>query len=319
MILKSDAMRLIANRIGVGLVTLLAVSMVVFAITSLLPGDAAQAMLGQESTPELLAALRAKFGLDQPGYVRYARWLGGILLGDPGHALANDLPVAQLIGARLPNSLMLAAATTAVSVPVALLIGVTSAMFRGSLYDRIVNMATVWVVSVPEFLIATVAVLIFAVKLHWLAALSRPDDIATLGQFMRVYAMPVLTLCCVIVAQMSRMTRAAVIDQLTSSYIEMARLKGVRPVRMVLTHALPNAVGPIANAVALSLSYLIGGVIIVESIFNYPGIASLMVDSVTVRDMPVVQACAMLFCAGYLVLLTVADLAAILSNPRLRK
>lgn len=319
MILKTDAMRLIANRIGVGLLTLLAVSVVVFTITSLLPGDAAQAMLGQESTPELLAALRAKFGLDQPGYVRYARWLFGTLLGDPGRALANDLPVAQLIGARLPNSLMLAAATTAVSVPVALIIGITSAMFRGSAYDRTVNMATVWMVSVPEFLIATLAVLIFAVKLRWLAALSRPDEIATLGQFLRVYAMPVLVLCCVIVAQMARMTRAAVIDQLTSSYIEMARLKGVRPVRMVLTHALPNAVGPIATAVALSLSYLIGGVIIVESIFNYPGIASLMVDSVTVRDMPVVQACAMLFCAGYLVLLTVADLAAILSNPRLRK
>jgi peptide/nickel transport system permease protein len=133
MILKSDAMRLIANRIGVGLLTLLAVSAVVFAITSLLPGDAAQAMLGQEATPELLAALRAKFGLDQPGYVRYARWLGGMLLGDPGHALANDLPVAQLIGARLPNSLMLAAATTAVSVPVAQGIRVTSAQFRGTL------------------------------------------------------------------------------------------------------------------------------------------------------------------------------------------
>jgi peptide/nickel transport system permease protein len=179
--------------------------------------------------------------------------------------------------------------------------------------------ATVWVVSVPEFLIATVAVLIFAVKLRWLSALSRADDIATFGQFLRVYAMPVMTLCCVIVAQMARMTRAAVIDQLKSSYIEMARLKGVRPVRMVLTHALPNAIGPIANAVALSLAYLIGGVIIVESIFNYPGIASLMVDSVTMRDMPVVQACAMLFCAGYLVLLTIADVAAILSNPRLRK
>jgi len=317
--MNSHALRLIANRLGVALLTLGAVSVVIFTITNMLPGDAAQAILGQDATPELLAALRTKFGLDQPSYVRYFHWLAGLLHGDPGHAMANDLPVAQLVGARLPNSLMLAAATTAVSVPVALFIGISSAMFRGSLYDRIVNMATVWVVSVPEFLIATVAVLIFAVKLHWLAALSRTDDIATLGQFLRVYAMPVLTLCCVIVAQMARMTRAAVIDQLTSSYVEMARLKGVRPVRMVLSHALPNAVGPIGNAVALSLSYLIGGVIIVESIFNYPGIASLMVDSVTMRDMPVVQACAMLFCAGYLVLLTVADLAAILSNPRLRK
>ena len=180
-------------------------------------------------------------------------------------------------------------------------------------------MATVWTVSVPEFLIATVAVLVFAVKLRWLSALSRTEDIATFGQFLRAYAMPVMTLCCGIVAQMARMTRAAVIDQLNASYVEMARLKGVRPVRMVLAHALPNAVGPIANAVALSLAYLIGGVIIVESIFNYPGIASLMVDSVTMRDMPVVQACAMIFCAAYLVLLTIADVSAIVSNPRLRK
>jgi peptide/nickel transport system permease protein len=317
--MNGQTLRLIVNRLGVALLTLLAVSVVVFAITSLLPGDAAQALLGQESTPELLAALRQKFGLDQPAHLRYLHWLGGLLVGNPGNALANGLPVAQLIGSRLPNSLVLAAAAAVVSVPVALTIGITSAMARGSLYDRVVNVATVWVVSVPEFLIATVAVLVFAVKLRWLSALSRVDDIATFGDFVRAYAMPVMTLCCVIVAQMARMTRAAVVDQLTSSYVEMARLKGVRPVRMVLTHALPNAVGPIANAVALSLAYLIGGVIIVESIFNYPGIASLMVDSVTMRDMPVVQACAMLFCAAYLVLLTTADVIAILSNPRLRK
>ncbi len=317
--MNGQTLRLIVNRLGVAVLTLLAVSVVVFAITSLLPGDAAQALLGQESTPELLAALRQKFGLDQPAHVRYLHWLGGLLVGNPGNALANGLPVAQLIGSRLPNSLVLAAAAAAVSVPLALTIGITTAMVRGSLYDRIVNVATVWVVSVPEFLIATVAVLVFAVKLRWLSALSRVDDVVTFGDFVRAYAMPVMTLCCVIVAQMARMTRAAVIDQLTSSYVEMARLKGVRPVRMVLMHALPNAVGPIANAVALSLAYLIGGVIIVESIFNYPGIASLMVDSVTMRDMPVVQACAMLFCACYLVLLTTADVIAILSNPRLRK
>ena len=317
--MNGQTLRLIVSRLGVAVLTLLAVSVVVFTITSLLPGDAAQALLGQESTPELLAALRQKFGLDQPAHVRYLHWLGGLLVGNPGNALANGLPVAQLIGSRLPNSLVLAAAAAAVSVPLALTIGITTAMVRGSLYDRIVNVATVWVVSVPEFLIATVAVLVFAVKLRWLSALSRVDDVVTFGDFVRAYAMPVMTLCCVIVAQMARMTRAAVIDQLTSSYVEMARLKGVRPVRMVLMHALPNAVGPIANAVALSLAYLIGGVIIVESIFNYPGIASLMVDSVTMRDMPVVQACAMLFCACYLVLLTTADVIAILSNPRLRK
>jgi peptide/nickel transport system permease protein len=317
--MNGTTLRLVVTRLGVSVLTLLAVSALIFTITTLLPGDAAQQALGQEATPELVAAMRAKFGLDQPAHVRYFHWLGGLLSGNPGNALANGLPVAELIGGRLPASLMLAAVTAAVSVPLALTIGILSAMYRGTLFDRTVSMLTVWTVSVPEFLIATVAVLVFAVKLRWLSALSRTEDIATFGQFLRIYALPVMTLCCVIVAQMARMTRAAVIDQLNSSYIEMARLKGVRPIRMALAHALPNAVGPIVNAVALSLAYLIGGVIIVESIFNYPGIASLMVDSVTMRDTPVVQACAMIFCAGYLVLLTVADVCAILSNPRLRK
>jgi peptide/nickel transport system permease protein len=317
--MNATTLRLVLSRIGVGLLTLLAVSLVIFTITNLLPGDAAQQALGQEATPELVAALRAQFGLDQPAHLRYIHWLGGLLTGHPGTALANGLPVAELIGTRLPNSLMLAGVTTLVSVPIALTLGIMAAMYRGTLFDRVVSVATVWTVSVPEFLIATMAVLVFAVKLRWLSALSRTDDIHSVAQFLRAYAMPVMTLCCVIVAQMARMTRAAVIDQLKAPYVEMARLKGVRPVRMVLFHALPNAAGPVANAVALSLAYLIGGVIIVESVFNYPGIASLMVDSVSMRDMPVVQACAMLFCAGYLVLLTVADVCAILSNPRLLK
>jgi peptide/nickel transport system permease protein len=163
-----------------------------------------------------------------------------------------------------------------------------------------------------------VAVMIFAVKLRWLPALSYASDVSSLGQLLRSFAMPVLSLTFVIGAQMVRMSRAAVIDQLRSPYIEMVRLKGARPMRVVLAHALPNAVGPIANAVALSLSYLLGGVIIIETIFNYPGIAKLMVDAVSTRDMPLVQACAMIFCAAYLLLVLLADLCAILSNPRLR-
>jgi len=161
-------------------------------------------------------------------------------------------------------------------------------------------------------------VLVFSVKLHWLPALSYVNEIESVGQMLRAFAMPVFSLCCVIIAQMMRMTRAAVIDQLEAPYIEMVRLKGASPMRMVLIHALPNGVGPIANAVALSLSYLLGGVIIIETIFNYPGIAKLMVDAVTQRDMPLVQACTMIFCAGYLILVTTADVFGILANPRLR-
>jgi peptide/nickel transport system permease protein len=291
---------------------------IVFAITAVLPGDAAQEQLGQDATPEALATLRAQMGLDVPATQRYVQWLGGLLRGDLGMSSTSRVPVGELIGSRLPNSLLLAAVTALFSVPIALSLGIASAVWRGSWFDRAASTGAVAVVSVPEFLVATLAVLVFAVQLRWLPALSYVSDIESLGQLLRAFAMPVLTLCCVIIAQMMRMSRAAVIDQLEAPYIEMVRLKGASPLRIVLAHALPNAVGPIANAVALSLSYLLGGVIIVETIFNYPGIAKLMVDGVSQRDMPLVQACAMLFCAGYLILVTTADIFGIVTNPRLR-
>ncbi|MNQ19362.1 Glutathione transport system permease protein GsiC [compost metagenome] len=304
---------------AVGVLTLLIVSLVVFFLTSLLPGDAVQEQLGQEATAEALAALRAQLGLDLPVHLRYFNWLGGLITGNPGISLVNGMPVDEMIASRLPNTLKLAAVTALVSVPLALTIGILSAMYRGSIFDRYSNMLAVFAVSVPEFLIATIAVLIFAVKLGWLSALSRSVEVESFGELVRIYALPVLTLCCVLTAQMARMTRAAVVDQLSASYVEMAILKGARPIRVVLRHALPNAIGPIANAVALSLSYLLGGVVIVESIFNYPGVATLMVNGVVTRDMPLIQACVMLFSLGFLMLVLLADLCAILSNPRLRK
>ena len=311
-------LKLLGQRVAFALLSLLAVSLIVFAITAVLPGDAAQEQLGQDATPEALAALRAQMGLDVPAPERYARWLFGMLKGNPGMSTTTQMPVGQLIASRLPNSLLLAAVTALFSVPIALVLGISSAVWRGSWFDRVASTAAVAVVSVPEFLVATLAVLVFAVKLRWLPALSYVNDIESLGQVLRAFAMPVLSLCCVIVAQMMRMTRAAVIDQLEAPYIEMVTLKGASPLRTVLAHALPNAIGPIANAVALSLSYLLGGVIIIETIFNYPGIAKLMVDGVSQRDMPLVQTCAMIFCAGYLILVTLADVCGIVANPRLR-
>ncbi|CAJ0742249.1 Glutathione transport system permease protein GsiC [Ralstonia edaphis] len=311
-------LKLLMRRVALALLSLLAVSVIVFSITAVLPGDAAQEQLGQDATPEALAALRAQMGLNVPAPQRYAHWLAGIARGDLGQSTTTQMPVAELVASRLPNSLLLAAVTALFSVPIALSLGVASAVWRGSWFDRVVSTASVAVVSVPEFLVATLAVLVFAVKLRWLPALSYVNDIESLGQMLQAFAMPVLSLCCVIVAQMMRMSRAAVIDQLEAPYIEMVRLKGASPMRVVLAHALPNAVGPIANAVALSLSYLLGGVIIIETIFNYPGIAKLMVDGVSQRDMPLVQACAMIFCAGYLLLVTTADVLGIVANPRLR-
>ncbi|RPE02868.1 ABC transporter permease [Candidatus Pantoea deserta] len=311
-------MFLIARRTGAGILTLLIVSAVVFFITSLLPGDAAQMILGQNATPETVAALRAQLGLDQPLLLRYFSWLGGMLQGDFGTSFASHLPVTQLVAQRIPATFELAAITTLICVPLALIIGIAAAMKRGSLLDRALVVSTMAMVAVPEFLVATVAVLIFAVKLHWVSAMSFGSPNMDLVSYLKAYALPVLTLCCVLVAQMARMTRAAIINQLDSPYLEMALLKGVSPLRAVLRHALPNAVGPIANAISLSLSYLFGGVIIIETIFSYPGLASQLVDAVSNRDLPVVQFCVMLFAGCYLVLLLLADVLTIAFNPKWR-
>lgn len=317
--MNPQVVSLVLGRIGVAVVTLVIVSFIVFAATEMLPGDIAQILLGQAATPQAVAGLREAMHLNDPAILRFLRWLGGLLQGDLGTSYANNMRVADLIGGRLANTLKLAALTTVFAVPVALTLGITTAMYRGSLYDRVVNTLVVGLISVPEFMIATLAVLVFAVWLHWLPALSFSGDTTTLAGLLKAYAMPVITLSFVISAQMIRMTRAAVIETLKMPYAEMALLKGASRPRIVLRHALPNAIGPIVNAVALSLSYLLGGVIIVETVFNYPGIAKLMVDAVSTRDLPLIQTCAMIFCLGYLALITIADVIAIVSNPRLRK
>lgn len=317
--MNPQVLTLILGRIGVAVVTLLIVSLIVFAATEMLPGDVVQILLGQAATPEAVAGLREAMNLDQPAFLRFLGWLGGLAQGDLGHSYANRMAVAELIGGRLVNTLKLAALTAAFSVPVALMLGIVTAIWRGSLFDRLVSGVVVAVISVPEFLVATLAVLIFAVWLGWLPALSFGGDTSSIWAVLRAYAMPVITLSFVVSAQMIRMTRAAVIETLKSPYVEMALLKGASRARIVLRHALPNAIGPIVNAMALSLSYLLGGVIIVETIFNYPGIAKLMVDAVATRDLPLIQGCAMIFCLGYLLLITIADVVAILANPRLRQ
>lgn len=316
--MNNRVLSLVLSRLLIALITLVIVSFAVFFATTLLPGDTASILLGQAATPEAIEGLRKAMHLDEPAIFRFLRWIVGLLQGDLGTSYANEMPVADLIGGRFVNTLKLAGVTALFSVPIALTLGITSAMLRGSLYDRIVTVLTIGVISVPEFMIATSAVLIFAVYLKWLPALSFANEVTSLTDLLRIYAMPVITLTFVISAQMIRMTRAAVIETLNTPYVEMALLKGASRSRMVLRHALPNALGPIVNAVALSLSYLLGGVIIVETIFNYPGIAKLMVDAVSTRDLPLIQSCAMIFCLGYLLLITTADIIAILSNPRLR-
>ncbi|MEO9903165.1 ABC transporter permease [Nisaea sp.] len=309
---------LMSQRLGIAMITLIIVSFAVFFATELLPGDVAEILLGQAATPEAVAGLRTAMGLDESAMSRFLGWLTGLVSGDLGTSYVNNVEVVELIGGRLTNSMRLAAVTTVISVPIALGLGIGAAMWRGSIFDRAVSILTISVISIPEFMVATLAVLIFAVWLKWLPALSFGADIGSVLDMLRAYAMPVIALAFVVSAQMIRMTRAAVIETINTPYVEMALLKGASRTRRVLIHALPNALGPIANAVALSLSYLVGGVIIVETIFNYPGVAKLMVDAVATRDLPLIQSCAMIFCVSYISLITLADMIAILANPRLR-
>ncbi|MBB2778743.1 UNVERIFIED_ORG: peptide/nickel transport system permease protein [Rhizobium esperanzae] len=315
---NKEVLSLVLSRLLIAVITLVIVSFAVFTATTLLPGDTASILLGQAATPEAVAGLRAAMHLDDPAFLRFIYWMGGLLSGDLGTSYANNMPVADLIGGRFANSMKLAGVTALFAVPIALTLGITAAMVRGSLYDRAVTVFTIGVISVPEFMIATLAVMFFAVYLQWLPAISLTNEVHTITDIVRVYAMPVITLTFGVSAQMIRMTRAAVVETLNTPYAEMALLKGASRSRIVLKHALPNALGPIVNAIALSLSYLLGGVIIVETIFNYPGIAKLMVDAVATRDLPLIQSCAMIFCVGYLILITTADIIAILANPRLR-
>ena len=311
--------QMVIQRIGIGLATLWVVSVIVFIATSILPGDVAQIVLGQSATPETLAALRAKMGLDQPGYIQYSSWLGNMMTGDLGISKAGGATISSLIGGRIGNTMMMAGLVALISIPISITLGLWAAMHPGTWLDRIVTFGTLSTISVPEFFIATVLVLIFAVELHWLPSTIYLTGDETFLELFRALAMALFTLVIVVSAQMIRMTRAGILNVMNSPYIEMAILKGVPRRRIILRHALFNAIGPIVNVIALNLAYLVSGVVIVETIFSYPGLAKLMIDGVQTRDLPLVQACAMIFCGTYVVLIILADVASILSNPRLRQ
>lgn len=311
--------RLILNRILVGVLTLWLVTLLVFGGTELLPGDVAQAILGQSATPETTAAIRAQLGLDRPMAVRYFEWLAGFVTGDLGVSLANGAQISDLILERLRNTLILAGMTAVVVVPLAIGLGLFAATYPESLVDRAISVGSVFLVAIPEFLVGTILVLFFAVNLRWLPSIAYVTEFRSFGHLLETLTLPVLTLSAALTAQMSRMTRSVIVNILGSAYVEMAILKGVRRRRIITRHALSNAIGPIANVVALNLAFLVSGVVIVETIFAYPGLAKLIVDGVSSRDFPVVQSCAMVFSTFYIVLILLADVIAIASNPRLRR
>lgn len=306
-----------AQRIALGLLTLFVVSLLIAFGVELLPGDLAQEILGQGATPEGLRVLRLQLGLDTPPHIRYLDWLGGMVTGDMGLSLANKRPISELIGPRLSNTLFLGGFAALIAIPVALILGILAALYRNSLYDRAVNFFTLTSISFPEFFIAYILILFFAIKLGWFPGISNVSkELEFIDKLYRTL-LPAASLTLVVVAHMMRMTRTSIINLLSSPYIEMAQLKGIKPLRIITRHALPNALAPIVNVIAINLAYLVVGVVIVEVVFVYPGLGQLLVDSVSKRDVPVVQACSMIFASVYILLNLSADIISIVTNPRL--
>ena len=310
--------RLIARRLALGVLTVWAASVVIFVATEILPGDVATAILGQSATPEAVANIREQLNLDRPAHVRYLEWLGGAVRGDFGISLANRRPIATTIGPRLENTLFLAGVAAVVAVPLSILLGLLAALYRETAFDKAISTTTLAAISMPEFLIGYLLIYLLAVQMQIFPSLARVHEGMGFAQKLYAVALPAITLTAVVVAHMMRMTRAAIINVLSSPFIEMATLKGVPGPAIIFRHALPNAMSPIINVVVLNLAYLVVGVIVVEVVFVYPGIGQLMVDSVSKRDVPLVQACGLIFAVTYVGLNLLADILSILANPRLR-
>ena len=309
---------LILTRLGLAIATLFFVSIIVFAAVRFLPGDIAQQMLGQSATPENVAALRDQLGLNQPGYVSYFNWLTGIVKGDLGQSLATGRDISELISTRLVNTLYLAGFTAITAIPLGYVLGFLGAVFKGTIYDRSSNLLALSIISLPEYFVAYILVVIFAVTLGWFPVLSQVSPGMEMTERFGRMVLPALSLGFVILAYVMRVTKEAILNVLGEDYIQMALLKGSSRFRVLMVHALPNALAPIINVTAINLAYLVVGVVIVETVFVYPGLGQLLVDSVVKRDMPVVQAVCLIFAAIYILVNTTADVLIVLANPRIR-
>ncbi|MER8724800.1 ABC transporter permease [Mesorhizobium sp. M1027] len=309
--------KIIGQRLFLGVLTLWIVSLVVFAGVQFLPGDIATEMLGRAATPETVAAFRKSLGLDLPLYLRYLQWLSNVLRGDLGIALSNGRDIAALIRPRLFNTLVLALTAAILAVPLALLTGLLAALYRNTFLDRLINVLTLTSISFPEFFIAYILILVLAANAGIFPSLSDVDSTDGLAGRLNAVALPALTLTLAVLAHMTRMTRTTIVSLLANQYIETARLKGLPEWRVLVRHAMPNAWAPIVTVIVLNLAYLITGVVVVEVVFVYPGLGQLIVDSVQKRDIPVVQACSLIFAATYILLNLTADVLSIIRNPRL--
>ncbi len=314
----SGILKLVAQRLALGIILLVAVSILIFAGTQILPGDVAQSILGQTATPQAVANLRAELGLNDPAYVRYFHWLWGLLHGDLGTALSNGQPIGPAIAERLGNTLFLAFWAAAVSIPLSIILGLVAVRHKNGFIDNLISASTLAAISLPEFFIGYILIYFIAVKLGWFTSVSTVFPGMSFLKRMEAIALPATTLTLVVLAQMMRMTRAAILNVMQSAYVETAELKGLSRFEIIWRHAFPNAIAPIVNVIMLSLAYLVVGVVVIEVIFVYPGMGQYLVDHVAKRDVPVVQDCGLIFAAVYIALNMLADIFSILSNPRLR-
>ncbi|KQP93029.1 peptide ABC transporter [Methylobacterium sp. Leaf113] len=312
-------LRFLVQRLALAIPTLVIASMIIFTLQQLLPGDTATALSGEERDPEVIAFIRQKYHLDQPLPVRYALWAGGVLQGDLGESIRLQKPVLDLVVEKLPVTLELACLAMLVALAIGVPMGILSAVKRGQAADTLANGIALWGLSVPNFWLGILMILLFSVQLGWLPASGYVSPFESLSENLRAMAMPAFVLGNAIAAVMMRHTRAAMLGVLGSDYVRTARAKGVSPLRLILLHALPNAAIPIITLGALEFGQLLSGAVLTEQVFSVPGFGKLMVDAVFNRDYATVQGVVICTATTYVLLNLAADLLAAFVNPKLRR
>ena len=309
---------LVIKRILLGLITLFIVSLITFVGVEILPGDACTTYLEREAYGAALEACYERLGLNVPAYERYISWAFGVLQGDFGYSLSGDMKINDVLGPRVKNSMVLASASILIGIPIALLLGIITALWRDKMPDIIISTITIFSMTIPEFVSATLLILIVAIWLEWLPGIVIVPTGVSVYELLPNIILPVIAISMIMTAHMARMVRSSVIQVMASDYVQMAILKGVPYWKMVVKHVLPNALLPAINVVALTIAWLLGGVVVTEVVFNYPGLGRLVIESISNRDLPVVQALAIILASIYVSINLIADLMTLMLNPRLK-
>ena len=309
---------LIFKRILLGLITLFIVSLITFAGVEVLPGDACTTYLEREAYGAALEACYQRLGLNVPAYERYLSWAYGVIQGDFGYSLSGEMKINDVLGPRVKNSMVLASASILIGIPIALLLGIITALWRDKFPDIVISTITIFSMTIPEFISATLLILIVAIWLEWLPGIVIVPTGASISELLPNIILPVIAISMIMTAHMARMVRSSVIQVMSSDYVQMAILKGVPYWKMVFKHVLPNALLPAINVVALTIAWLLGGVVVTEVVFNYPGLGRLVIESISNRDLPVVQALAIILASIYVGINLLADLMTLMLNPRLK-